>query len=152
MDCKRAGKLLRAWIDGELPHDVAREAADHFRTCPACAALAEEGRRIAKAIRAGTPPATGLPRALDPAAILVRSRASAVEDSLSLIVVLKRVAAAAAVLLMASALLTPWLVSGSTPRHQPPRAYSTIATSAEDASMAAILDEDSWIVWALQRG
>lgn len=57
MHCDEATERMHAWLDGELPADVACEVAEHVESCPDCSAarrtyadLRAELKRLATAV------------------------------------------------------------------------------------------------------
>ncbi|HEY7527912.1 MAG TPA: zf-HC2 domain-containing protein [Candidatus Deferrimicrobiaceae bacterium] len=54
MDCGKAGKVLQDEIDGRLPPAESAEVRRHVESCAACAAEADEYRRIGEMLRAWT--------------------------------------------------------------------------------------------------
>jgi len=53
MQCKDAREFVSAVIDGELAGDMAKAAAAHIETCPACANLAGDYRAMGRHIASG---------------------------------------------------------------------------------------------------
>jgi anti-sigma factor RsiW len=59
MQCDRAAEFIGAYLDQELDADTRRDVAAHLGTCPACAALADDVRRMSRQVSAlGREPAS----------------------------------------------------------------------------------------------
>lgn len=52
MQCDRAGELIGAYLDQELDAETRREVAAHLGGCPACAAVADDYRRMSRQVAA----------------------------------------------------------------------------------------------------
>ena len=53
MQCSNAREFVSAFIDGELPGDIAKGAAAHIETCPSCGKLAGDYRVIGRQVASG---------------------------------------------------------------------------------------------------
>ena len=145
MDCESAVRAVRLELDGELEPGLVRELEAHLAHCRACAARAQEDRRIASVVRAGAPPLSSSALRVDCDPILRRVRQARQED-LSMIFLLRRVAAA--VLIIGSGLLIGWNVSGE-PRKA--EAAVSIRAVALPATGMGMIDADNTIWIALGR-
>ena len=147
MDCESAVRAVRLELDGELETGLVRDLEAHLSHCRACAARAQEDRRIASVVRAGAPPLSSSVLRVDCDPILRRVRQARQED-LSMIFLLRRVVAAAAVLIIGSGLLIGWNVSGE-PRKA--EAAVSIRAVALPATGMGMIDADNAIWIALGR-
>lgn len=53
MQCDRVSELIGAYLDQELEADMRRQVALHLGSCPACAALADDVRRLSEQLAIG---------------------------------------------------------------------------------------------------
>ena len=55
-DCRQVGRVLQAYLDGELPEERLAEVAEHLRHCDRCGIEADVYREVKRSLGQVAPP------------------------------------------------------------------------------------------------
>lgn len=133
MDCERAERKLKAWIDGELDESALRLLDGHVESCPACREKAVDYRAIGYVLRKAKDP---VPVSRVKAGEVRRIVAKARREEERLIGSLQRTALAAAALLIVSTGLS-LLPAASVPDDRAGRERLVSEEVSDDDALAA---------------